>query len=226
MWEAGAAYLFTLFCGLCVCFSGHEMFDYILSLPAPVPWSIMSSPLGCCCLFRTLRPFDRHVLLRLLPLQQSVSERAMRLWVSAGNVAELRRALQRLSAARFIRTIEPPPASKNTAQQQQQGKATGSSHQHPQQRVTQYALTPCLQKTLLQVLMEGPPKFPLPFIQLPPKSAFPPKRLLLMHSQRKWERVLQFVVGASEDNFQERNDGSQSSRDLMTVRGEQILGAE
>ena len=213
--------MFSILAVLFSFLSGNEMFQYILSLPAPVPLSLMSSPLGCCCCFRTLSPFDRHVLLRLLPLQQSVSERAMRLWVSPGSVAELRRSLQRLTAARFIRAIDPPatpPAASGSREQQNQGENSSSKQQQQQQRVTQYALTPSFQKALLQLLLKGPPRAPPPFIVVPPKEAFPPKQVLLLHSQRQWERLLQVVVGASEGSPRGHTNPEGPSPDLITVR--------
>ncbi|KAL8427965.1 hypothetical protein Efla_004223 [Eimeria flavescens] len=204
--------------------TSSELFSYIFSLPAPIPLSVLGGDLSCCCAFRTLSSFDRHVLLRLLPLQQSVSERAMRLWVSQGSVAELRRSLQRLTAARFILTIEPPgaAAAAATAAEQQQAKGNSSTQQHhhqqqQQQRATQYALNPAFQKALLQLLLEGPPRTPLPFIKAPPREAFPSKQQLLLHSQRKWEQLLRYVVGASEGGLQGSSTVGGPSADLLTV---------
>ena len=247
------------------------------------------------------------MLLRLLLLQQSVSERAMRLWVSSGCVGQLRRSLQRLVAAKFIRAIEPPaaaaaaPAAAGAAaaaaapaqpvaatgageaaqgtaaaaapasaaapnaaaaaagtaaaaapnasrgaqqqqqQQQQQRHSTGNSnsssssshkqqqqqqHQHQkskqqqqqqQHRVTQYALNPAFQKTLLQVLLEGPPRSPLPFILLPPKTSFPSKELLLQHSRMQWDRLLQRILGAQRGSSEADNAAAPHSPDLIEV---------
>ncbi|KAL8448460.1 hypothetical protein Emed_003794 [Eimeria media] len=206
-----------------------ELFNYIFSLPPAIPLSLMSGDVGCCCAFRTLSAFDRHVLLRLLPLQQSVSERAMRLWVSPGSVGELRRALQRLTAAHFIVAMVPPAAAAPAAAaasagagEQQQGKPNNSSQQQQQQqqqqqRATQYALTPSFQKALLQLLLEGPPRTPLPFIGAPPRKAFPSRQQLLLHSQRKWEQLLRYVVGASEGGPPGSSSSGGPSADLLKV---------
>ncbi|KAL8437810.1 hypothetical protein ACSSS7_000691 [Eimeria intestinalis] len=198
------------------------------NLPPAIPLSLMSGDLGCCCAFRTLSVFDRHVLLRLLPLQQSVSERAMRLWVSPGSVGELRRALQRLTAAHFIVAMVPPAAAPGAAAhaaagEQQQGKPNSSTQQQQQQqhqqqqRATQYALTPSFQKALLQLLLEGPPRTPLPFIGIPPRKVFPSKQQLMLHSQRKWEQLLRYVVGASEGGPPGSNSPGGPSADLLKV---------
>ncbi|KAL8273818.1 hypothetical protein Esti_002292 [Eimeria stiedai] len=205
--------------------TNSELFNYIFSLPPAIPLSLMSGDVGCCCAFRTLSAFDRHVLLRLLPLQQSVSERAMRLWVSPGSVGELRRALQRLTAAHFIVAMVPPAAAPPAASaaapagagEQQQGKSNSSTQQQQQQLATQYALTPSFQKALLQLLLEGPPRTPLPFIGAPPREAFPSRQQLLLHSQRKWEQLLRYVVGASEGDPPGSSSPGGPSADLLKV---------
>ncbi|CDJ62607.1 hypothetical protein ENH_00019860 [Eimeria necatrix] len=114
-------------------YSGNELFRYILLLPSPVPAAVLASPLGCCCCLRALCPFDLHVLLRLLPLQQTVSERAMRLWVSSSSMGELRRSLQRLAAASFIRAIEPPAAAAAAAAAGGAPKGPPALHRPPPQ---------------------------------------------------------------------------------------------
>ncbi|PFH37093.1 general transcription factor IIH polypeptide 4 GTF2H4 [Besnoitia besnoiti] len=81
------------------------LYDYIFSLPASIPHYLFSFTPGCVACFAALCELDRLIILRLLFLQQHVSERAMRLWVGPGSAGDLRRSLQRLvSPCRMLST--------------------------------------------------------------------------------------------------------------------------
>lgn len=167
------------------CFRSLELSEYMALLPPSIPQALMGSSCGCVYFFNSLAAFDQLIILRLLFLQQCVSERAMRLWVAPGSVGDLRRSLQRLVAFHVLQPILPPSAA---------NAASKNSNPQPMQ----YALSRPFKETLLQLILEGPVHHSLPFLESPPREAFPSRAVLSMHSRRCWDKLLRFIVGVRD----------------------------
>ncbi|CBZ54742.1 hypothetical protein NCLIV_051680 [Neospora caninum Liverpool] len=209
------------------------LYDYIFSLPAAIPHYLFSFTPSCVACFASLCELDRLILLRLLFIQQHVSERAMRLWVGPGSAGDLRRSLQRLvSPCRMlVASVQDASAAKQPSDRTKQA-ASGESSESPhtsapsrpsqassgrpgsqaQHLTTQYSLAAPLKQTLLQYVLGGPSRPAAPFLRLPAEDSFqfPTKGELVNHSRKQWDALLRFSVEGERDLFacvEERSNG-------------------
>lgn len=192
-----------LFGSMCMSLS-LELSEYVSLLPASIPQALMGFSCGCVYFFTSLAAFDQLIILRLLFLQQCVSERAMRLWVSPGSVGDLRRSLQRLVSVHMLQPHIPPSSA-----------STPKTNPQPMQ----YSLCRPFRETLLQLILDGPPKNSLPFLDAPPPEAFPSRSTLCLHSRRSWDALLRFIVGAREAPLEQKTNSERREpcADLVRV---------
>ncbi|EPR60186.1 general transcription factor IIH polypeptide 4 GTF2H4 [Toxoplasma gondii GT1] len=198
------------------------LYDYIFSLPAAIRHYLFSFTPGCVACFASLCELDRLIVLRLLFIQQHVSERAMRLWVAPGSAADLRRSLQRLvspcrmlvtsvqdspsrhGAADKARASSGHPADARAASPPHQPSSSGRQGSHQAQHLTtQYSLAAPLKQTLLQYVLGGPSRPAAPFLRVPAEGSFqfPTKSQLVNHSRKQWDALLRFIVEGERGSF-------------------------